>query len=286
MATKATKSAPKPIARAAKKSAPAATKATAKKAAPAAATKSAPKKTAAAPTKAPAATSDRAANNDALITQIMDMRNEGRKFSEITETLGIAGSRVNFLYNTGLAREKGTKNATPATIKKDRDEGKMSWVQIAVQYGLSKAQTQRLYREAGGDPNMSVIGKGGRYFSFEDATAKAREKASAERKGTPAKKAPAAKKEAAPKAAPSKPAKRAAAGSTLFNDEATKEEIVNRIDGKTIAVKLSMGGEKSFKVKGGSVSYGKVKGVTSVRFTETGTGATRTVAVNAIVGAK
>jgi hypothetical protein len=257
---------------------------------------------------APKVAPSRGSDNEELITKITDLRGEGMKFADISKELGIAGSRIQFLYETGQARLAGNvKKATPAAILKERDENMLSWVQIAAKFGITKAVTQRLYREAGGDPHTSVIGKGGRYGSFEDATAKARAKASAERKGEPTPKA--TKKVATKKVAPAPVKKTAAAPAkattkkaaapkgkgepaesadlkSLFARDDSKETVVPAIDGKTITVNLSMGGTKSYKVRSGSVSYGKVKGETAVRFSEVSTGASRTVTVSSIVSAK
>jgi hypothetical protein len=212
----------------------------------------------------------RDAERDGQIEEVLRLRREGEKWPEVAESVGISLGKAQLLFQIGEARERGLKKPTPAAILKDRDEKQMGWVEIATQYGITKGTAQKMYREAGGDPHKSYIGKGGRYFSHEDAIAPLREAARSESTSKPK-----AKKAAA------------AAGKPVFGDDDAADDIKAKVSGKTITVhSVVKGTEKvdTFKVKPESAKVGKQKdGTRVVQFTDAATGGTRTVKLATIV---
>lgn len=216
---------------------------------------------------AQAARDERTKANDAMKTRVATMRAEGQKWPEIASELGISLGKAQLLGAVADGEAAGVKTATPALVRRDRDELKMGWVAIAVQYGLSKAATQKLYKEAGGDPHASYVGKGGRYFSHEDSIASARAEFASQVKPK-SEKAPRATKEAKP----------------LFTDESESDEIKSKIDGKTISIITSGKVLQEFEIKAGTVKIGKQKnGVRVVQFSNRKNGGGHTVRVDAIV---
>lgn len=202
---------------AAKKATPA-KKAAAKKSAPA--KKAAPAKVAA-PKVSPdelAKKREAKAKEDAALTKkIVALRKQEKTWSEITEELGVSQGKASLLLMRHEAGDVG--NATPAKVKADRDKSAMSWPAIAAKYGITKAKVQSLYREAGGDPHASYIGKGGRYFGHEDKVAKV--------KGTTSKAAPA-------KAAAKKSSAKTSTAKPLFDDNTPAADIIDKVTGKTV----------------------------------------------------
>jgi hypothetical protein len=253
----------------AKKATPKPLKAVAKKAAPKekVAPKSAPKPKAA---KTAPAKEDDTAKRDAEIAEVGKLRSEGLKWPEVADALGFSVGKAQLLGKMAefIAAGNTIKRGTPALVRKDRDERKMGWDDIGIQYGLNKGQTQKLYAESGADPHKSYVGRGGRYFSHESDIAPLR----------------AAKKEATPKAA--KAPKVAAPAKSLFAEDAETDAIKAKIDGKTVTVQTTLKGATSVSevaVKPGTVKVGKQKdGTRVVQFTETGTGGTRTVRLSSI----
>lgn len=203
---------------AAKKATPA-KKAVAKKSAPA--KKAAPAKVAAPKVSADelAKKRDQKAKEDAALTKkIVALRKQEKTWAEITEELGVSQGKASLLLMRHEAGDVGS--ATAAKVKKDRDQSAMSWPAIAAKYGITKAKVQSLYREAGGDPHASYIGKGGRYFGHEDKVAKVKGVAT---KSSPAK-AAAGKKSAA----------KVSTAKGMFDDNTPAADIVNKVTGKTI----------------------------------------------------
>lgn len=258
----------KPVAKkaaATKAAAPAPTKAelaAAEKAKAAKAAESASKKAA-----AEKARTERATANETMKAEVARLRSEGNKWPEVASALGISQGKAQLLGAIAEGEAAGVKKPTVALIVKDRDEGKLGWVAIAVKYGLTKAQTQKMYAESGNDPSATYIGRGGRYFSHEAAIADQRAASKAAKTtSAPAKKAP-AKKAAAPAKA-------------LFTEESTKEEIASRIEGKTVMSTVGV----SRKVKAGSVKvgHGKKSGKLAISFTDVKSGGTVTMTVDQI----
>lgn len=251
---------------------------TTKKAAPAkATTKKAPaaaKKSAADVAKATKAAAERReaqrVENIRLGKDIAKRRGEGQKWEEITKDLRISQGKAQLLlmrFEAGTASE----SATPAKVKRDRDNGMMSWPAIAAKYGTTKAAIQKLYREAGGDPHASYIGKGGRYFEHENKVAGAK----SANKAAPSKKATASSRKAAAKGA-----------KALFTEDTDNDAVKAKVDGKVITWTMDerYGGGLSepARVKAGSAKVGRNKaGVRMLQFNDGNK--TRTVEVLKVV---
>lgn len=266
-ATKAAgKKAPAKAAKApAKKVAAPVKKAPAKAAAPV--KKAAPAKATTSKAETDAKREQRAKENAALGALVAKRREKGDTWESIVADTGQSQGKLSLLL---MRHEQGdAESATPAKVKRDRDTGEMSWPAIAAKYGITKAKVQSLYRDAGGDPHASYIGKGGRYFGHEDKVADQRTVT----KATPA------KKSAAKKAA-------ASTAKSMFAEDVAKEEVVKRIEGKAIVHRMQekFGGGLSepIHVKAGSVKVGAQKdGTRVVQFNDGDK--TRTVAIATIV---
>lgn len=259
------KAAPKPVAKkvAAK---PVATKAEAAAAEKAKAAKA--KATADRKSAAEKARTERAATNEKMKADVVRLRKEGNKWPEVAEALGISQGKAQLLGAIADGEAAGVKKPTVASVVKDRDEGKMGWVEIASKYGMTKAQTQKMYAESGKDPSASYVGRGGRYFSHEDAIAGQRAASKAAK--TPSTKTPAVKRAAKP-SADSKP---------VFTEESTKDEIVAKLEGKTVTATTGV----TRKVKAGSVKVGRgaKSGKVAISFTDVKTGGTVTMTVDQV----
>lgn len=265
---------------AAKKATPA--KAAAKKApAKSAPAKSAPAKKAAAPTKKAAPVKAAAASNgggrDAKrLAEVAKLRKGGMSIADIAEKQGRNAAIVGADYIFATEERAGVP-ITAARVKKDRDSG-MGWVTIAARYSekgqanVTKAQVQKLYRDAGGDVSAAPAKK------------------AAAKKEAPAKATAASKKEAAaPKTAAEKREARkaakaaASAGEPIFTGDESKEEVVARVEGKTITLNRGMDGE-SYKV--GTVTAvgksGKLGG-RAIQYHDANTGGARTHLLTDIV---
>lgn len=260
------------------KKAAAAKKAPAKKAT----TKAAPAKAAAAkkvptgPTAAERAAAnekrraERAATDAKLTKEIIARRKREETWAEIASALGISQGKAQVLLGVHEAGEPAAA-PTAARIRSARDKDLMSWPAIAAKFGITKAAVQKLYREAGGDPHASYIGKGGRYFGHE-------EKVAGSKAATNGAKASGSTKKTSKAATPTtlKP---------IFSEDADKDEVIARIEGKKIQTKMAerFGGGLSEPMKvGGTVKVGKDKSQTRVVQFHDGM-KTRTVALTAIV---
>ena len=197
---------------------------------------------------------EREARNEALSPQIVEMRENGAKWSEIQETLGIAQGRAMLLFLKATTAPKEringkTDEELAAKIVKARNEDKLSWGQISARSGIGEGRARSLFEQASGESARgNRVGRGGRYPDGDTPPAK-------ETKA----KAP-AKKAAAKKAAPTNP---------RFG--LSPDELSEAITGKTI----------SFRRNGKSVRA-KVAEVTDV----TGTGAEAEITLTTEKGAE
>lgn len=243
-------------------------------------------KTKAAPAE-PTKAQQREAVRQEKIKQVLSLKTKGDlKWPEIAKEVGLSIGRCQMLFKIGEAQRDGTvQKPTPAKVLKDRDQGKMSWDAIAVKYGMDKPNAQRLYREAGGNPHTSFIGKGGRYYDYQDQRPDAKKAApkqsGAVGKTAAAKKAAAKKAPAAPKAAAEPKV------NSLFAEDAPADTIKAKINGKRITTHSMLKGTavtNTIKVKDESAKVGKQKdGTRVVQFTDADTGGTRTVVLSTIV---
>lgn len=257
----AKKVAPKkaPAKKAAAPAAPAKKVAAAKKAAPSKA------EVAAKAAEREAAKKAKAVEQDRLIDAIMKARANGDKWPEIASEHGISIGKAQLLGQVGEARAKGLKKPTPAAIMKDRDEGQLGWVELAAKYGITKATAQKMYREAGGDPHTSYVGRGGRYFSHESNVNRPAKVATPAPKKTAAKKSAVAGSDAKP----------------VFAADADKDEVIAKIDGKLLTFSVELKGvatAQTARVKAGTAKVGMTKSEKRVvQFTDQESGGTRTV---------
>lgn len=247
----------------------AAKKAPAKATAPA---KKAPAKKAA-PVKATAKATDggRDAKRLAEVKKLRDK--DGMSIADIAAKQGRNAAIVGADYIFATEERAGVP-ITAARVKKDRDSG-MGWVTIAARYSekgqanVTKAQVQKLYREAGGDTSDKPVKKAA-------AKKEAPAKAAAAKKGV-------AKEAASTSPAEKRAAKRAAKQAAvadlkpIFTGEESKEEVVAKIEGKTIT--LNRAGIEGEVYKVGTVSaVGKSSklGGRSVQYYDAHTGGART----------
>lgn len=210
---------------------------------------------------------------DSQITEVMRLRSEGQKWPEVAAATGLSLGKAQLLFQIGEGRKAGVRKPTPALVRHDRDVEKMGWGEIMARYGLSKGGAQNLYREAGGDPHKSYVGKGGRYFSHEADIAPLREanKAAKTTKRT----------------TDVKPKTKTAGSKPVFAEDADAEAIKTKLEGKTITSVATIKGtesSKEFKVKPGSVKVGTSKDKKNriIQFTNSETGGTHTLHLSSI----
>jgi len=132
-------------------------------------TKTRTKKAAPAPEEEASPKEQRAAKNGALMEQVVGMRADGKKWSEITEALGIPAGKAMFLemkaqVAAGEVKPISFKDDADLTNKivKARNEDLLSWGQISARTGVSEGKLKKLYETGGGEKGHR-IGKGGRF---------------------------------------------------------------------------------------------------------------------------
>jgi len=124
----------------------------------------------------------------AVDEKIVQLRNDGAKWADIAEAVGLPSGKCMFRYDVAtLPKKDRIANATAADVQRLRDEG-VSWGKIAALTGYPESRARTLYEEAGGTALGHRIGKGGRYPKGADLNGEPR----------PAKKAAGSKKAAAP----------------------------------------------------------------------------------------
>jgi hypothetical protein len=106
----------------------------------------------------------RAATDDTLSEKIVQLRNEGVKWAEITDATGIPPGKAMLMYDKAtITPKERIKNPTPALIQKARDGG-MSWGKIMAATDLPETKVRSMYTEATGTETLGHrIGKGGRF---------------------------------------------------------------------------------------------------------------------------
>lgn len=214
-----------------------------------------------------AAATDREKRDAALTTKVVSMRKKGMGFGDIAAELDIPAGKARILM---LRHEAGpAESATPAKVKKDRDQGAMGWAAIAAKYGLRKAGVVKLYKEAGGDMGGKPAAKA--------AKAVKATKADAAPKATRAVKKAAAKEANAAEAASAK---------SLFANDTDKDLLIEKLNGKrivfTMSEKYGGGLSEPTRVKDGTIKVGDQKnGVRVIQFNDGDK--SRVVAATAIV---
>lgn len=184
--------------------------------------------------------------------------------SAAAEAAGTDPIRARSIIDRHLAEKAGIQTATPKAVYDARLSG-LGWGVIDAMFGISRSESHRLADEVGGEgwhSKFKLYGQGG-----------------AER--------------IKPAAEPKPKSERAAGGSRktaadftpMFEGEETKEDIVSRLNGKTVTVRLRANGVESVgKVKVGkdTVKVGILKGQRVVKFTD-GKGNARTVALESFL---
>jgi hypothetical protein len=209
---------------------------------------------------------------EALKERIVELRDGGSKWEEISTEVGIAANRAMFLYMQAGVKPKDRikgkdDDELGDAIANARDVDKLSWGQIMARSGLGEARCRSLYEKATGKSTKgNRIGKGGRYPAGvtppERATPKAKAKAEP--------KAPAAKKTAAKKAPASK-----------FVGK-SYEELAEALTGKAVTYKS---GGKQAKLRVADVADLVGEGADAEVTVETTEGESVTIAVKSIVRA-
>lgn len=201
---------------------------------------------------------------------VVKMRKAGKSIAEIASELGrdSVSVGVDYIYAT---EERAGQPLTAARVKKERDAG-AGWIKIAARYSdpgaanVTKAQVQKLYTDAGGD---------------------VRSKPERPAKSAPVKKAAATTAKATSAAKKKGAAKVIEEGTSVFGGEETKDEVIAKIEGKTITVQRNHEGlltEDIFKVKTvKAVGKSGKLGTRAVAFFDAKTGGERTIALDAIV---
>ena len=214
--------------------------------------KVAAKKAAAPAKKAPAKKAAAAPANDRakLVATVVKRRNAGESVGAIAADLKLNSVTVNDLFIEGtVSRVK--EAPTPARIKAGRDKESLSWKVLSVMYGITKAQVQKLYEEAGGNPRETTARK---------AAAPVTKKAAASS-------VPVVPKQTKP----------------VFKEDAEKDSVIAKIDGKKITWLRKTDGQPEEAMVTGSLKVGKLKDETRVvQFTDE-FGKARTVALLSIV---
>ena len=197
--------------------------------------------------------------NQAEVVRLRD--EEGLSLKAIAEQLNLNQVTAQVMY-IRATQPKVNRKPTPDTIVKMRDDDKIGWARIGASFDpvLTKAQVQALYKEAGHDPHMSFVGKGGRYGKYEEHR--------------PAK--PPAEKRA------SKRASKKAAPITFEGMSAA--DVKDAIDGKTIKY-TDNGAEATVKI-GSGLKVGKTaRGKMLAKFTDDN-GLAKTVAIEDITSVR
>lgn len=199
----------------------------------------------------------RKARDAELMGRVVEMRQNGAKWEEISAELDIKPGKAMFLEMQGNVSPKskiGWKDdeELAAAVVKAREEDMLSWGIIAARTGASVGKIQRLFRDAVGERAFGHrIGKGGRFPAGMDRPEKDTN-GSSKAKGT------------TKKAAAAKPAGTKAVPLSQIKDLAGMQA---KLDGKTIKVyrdgKESKIGVKSVKeFKDGTVSFISTRGQT------------------------
>jgi len=98
------------------------------------------------------------------LEQITKLRTEGKKWDEIGEAMGMATGKAMLIFDSGqVGKGEKIKDATPADVKRLRDDLVLSWGKISVRCGLPESTCRGMYRQAGGNDKGNRIGKGGRH---------------------------------------------------------------------------------------------------------------------------
>lgn len=109
------------------------------------------------------------AANETLGQDIKTMRDDdGKKFSEISEELGIASGKVLFLYACASVKPKDkikwkTDDELASGIVSARDDDGLSWGLISARAGVPESRVRKVYTDTTGKSTLGMsIGKGGR----------------------------------------------------------------------------------------------------------------------------
>lgn len=150
---------------------------------------------------------------DAQADKIIKMRDSGKVWKDIAETVGATVGQVIFTYEKNTVKNsERIKDITAKDVVRLRKEG-VSWGRISVRGGITETKARSMFEEATGDPSLGQrIGKGGRHPGGSNVVSlRERQVAKAAGKGA-AKKAAKKVSASAKKSAPAKrrPAKKAA----------------------------------------------------------------------------
>jgi hypothetical protein len=111
---------------------------------------------------------ERNAAREELKAEIVRLHDEeGMKWKEIGEQLDINVVTVHDLY-TYATTPRDPRTPTPQLIFELRDDQKLGWLHIGAMFQKPKSEILKLYEEGGHEPHKSFIGKGGRYFQYEE----------------------------------------------------------------------------------------------------------------------
>lgn len=181
--------------------------------------------------------------------------------SAAAEAAGTDPIRARAIIDRHLAEKAGIQDPTPAAVSAARLSG-LGWGVIDAMFGISRSESHRLFDEKHGEgahSRMKLYGQGG-----------------TER----------IKPEAEPKPKSERASRKTAADFTpMFEGEESKEDIVTRLNGKTVTVRLRANGVESVgkvKVNRDTVKVGTLKGQRVVKFTD-GKDNARTVALESFL---
>lgn len=114
---------------------------------------------------------EKAESNGKMTEQVLEMREDGKKWQEIADELGITPGKAMFLDMKAAVASSPKLKITwkddaelAEAITNARTEDMLSWGQISARTGLSEGKLKKVFASAAGDMAKGHrIGKGGRF---------------------------------------------------------------------------------------------------------------------------
>ena len=100
-----------------------------------------------------------------LMDQIKSLREDGQKWDEISNTVGMPAGKCMLIHSFAtVAKKDRIKDATGEQIAKLRDEDALSWADISARTGYPHTACRTLYEEHTGSSTLgNRVGRGGRH---------------------------------------------------------------------------------------------------------------------------
>lgn len=110
-----------------------------------------------------------------LVERIVEMRDEdGKKFAQIAEELGIQTGKAQWFYEYGKLPKKervsfDTEKELGQWVVDAREDEKLSWGRMSMRTGLAEGRLRNLYAQFAKNPDKGKrIGRGGRYAEGDE----------------------------------------------------------------------------------------------------------------------